>query len=101
LPYARWGLVEVQAKAMEPIEDAEARHAVDLFAARRDIEPCAALLELVQWTAEEVDYCRQQVRALDEDDLTWGRGSEKGGDDRGTTADTKLNIAYVMRHRCV
>jgi hypothetical protein len=66
-----------KAKAKERIQDAEARHAVEIFAARRDIEPGAALLELVQWTAGEVDYCRQQARALDEDDLTWGRGSRK------------------------
>jgi hypothetical protein len=29
-------------------------------------------MELVQWTAGEVDYWRQRVRQLEEGGLTWG-----------------------------
>lgn len=75
----------------------QARRDVVLFGARRDIHPAEALLELVQWTAGEVDYWRQRVRLLDESELTWGVTKVKeGGDDRGTTEEAKPNIAYVM-----
>jgi len=75
----------------------QARRDVVLFGARRDIHPADALLELVQWTAGEVDYWRQRVRLLEEHDLTWGVTKVKeGGDDRGTTEEAKPNIAYVM-----
>lgn len=75
----------------------KARQDVALFGARRDIHPAEALLELVQWTAGEVDYWRQRVRLLDESDLTWGVTKVKeGGEDRGTTEEAKPNIAYVM-----
>lgn len=75
----------------------QARRDVELFGAKRTIAPAEALLELVHWTAGEVDYWRQRVRELDEDDLTWGVTKEKqGGDDRGTTMEAKPNIAYAM-----
>ena len=75
----------------------QAKRDVILFGARRDIHPAEALVELVQWTAGEVDYWRQRVRLLDEADLTWGVTKVKdGGDDRGTTQEAKPNIAYVM-----
>jgi hypothetical protein len=75
----------------------QARRDVVLFGARRDIHPADALLELVQWTAGEVDYWRHRVRLLDEDALTWGVTRVKeGGDDRGTTEEAKPNVAYVM-----
>lgn len=75
----------------------QARRDVELFAARRDIRPAEALLELVQWTAGEVDYWRARVREVDEDDLTWGLTKVKtGGDDAGSTEEAKPNIAYVM-----
>lgn len=75
----------------------EARQAVALFAARRDIDPSEALLELVRWTAGEVDYWRERVRLLGDDELTWGVTRVKdGGDDRGTTEEAKPHIAYVM-----
>lgn len=75
----------------------QARRDVELFNAPKDIHPATALLELVQWTAGEVDYWRQRVRALEEADLTWGVTKIKeGGDDRGTTEEAKPNIAYAM-----
>lgn len=75
----------------------QARRDVALFAARRDIDPGDALLELVQWTAGEVDYWRQEVQLLEREELTWGVTKVKeGGDDRGTTEEAKPHIAYVM-----
>lgn len=75
----------------------QARRDVELFGAPKDIHPATALLELVQWTAGEVDYWRQRVRELDKDDLTWGLTKIKtGGDDAGSTEESKPNIAYAM-----
>lgn len=75
----------------------QARRDVVLFGARRDIHPADALLELVQWTAGEVEYWRHRVKQLDEHELTWGVTRVKeGGDDRGTTQEAKPNVAYSM-----
>jgi hypothetical protein len=77
--------------------EAQAVRDVELFAGRRDIHPAEALLELVQWTAGEVDYWRQEVTLLEREDLTWGVTKVKdGGDDRGTTSEAKPHIAYAM-----
>lgn len=82
----------------------QAERDVVLFAARRDVHPAEALLELVQWKAGEVDYWRGRVREIvatagdDGDvDLTWGVVREKtGGEDHGTTYEARPNVAYVM-----
>lgn len=75
----------------------QARRDVALFGGRRDIHPADALLELVQWTAGEVDYWRQRVRQLEEDDLTWGVVRVKeGGEDHGTTREARPHVAYAM-----
>lgn len=75
----------------------QARRDVALFAARKDIHPAQALLELVQWTAGEVDYWRMRVAELDETDLVWGVSRIKsGGEDGGTTREAKPHIAYAM-----
>lgn len=75
----------------------QARRDVELFGAKRTIAPAEALLELVHWTAGEVDYWRARVRELDEGDLTWGKTKEKqGGDDHGTTLEAKPAIEYAM-----
>lgn len=75
----------------------QAKRDVVLFGARRDVHPADALLELVQWTAGEVDYWRHRVKQLDEQALTWGLTKVKeGGQDTGTTEEAKPNIAYVM-----
>ncbi|MFC5268440.1 hypothetical protein ACFPJ1_40580 [Kribbella qitaiheensis] len=75
----------------------QARRDVVLFGGRRDIHPADALLELVHWTAGEVDYWRHRVQLLEEHELTWGVTRIKdGGQDTGTTEEAKPNIAYVM-----
>lgn len=90
-------------KAAQRVAQAEAERSVALFAARRDIAPADALLDLVHWTAGEVDYWRQRVRQLAQDDesaLTWGVVREKsGGGDHGTTQEARPNVAYVMLER--
>lgn len=102
---------QVVAKAEANLQQAEAQAAVELFAARRDIEPGQALLELVQWTAGEVDYWRQEVRQVERDALVWGVTREKTGgsvpdvagpDDEQfvaapeVTREAKPNVAYQM-----
>lgn len=87
----------IKAAGQRRLAEQQARAAVELFAARRDIHPAEALLELVHWTAGEVDYWRQRVRDVEEDDLTWGTTKVKeGGDDRGITQEAKPHIAYTM-----
>jgi len=86
-----------KAKAAADIATAKAAAKVALFGARRDVAPDVALLELVQWTAGEVDYWRQEVRLIERDDLTWGVTREKsGGEDFGTTTEAKPHIAYTL-----
>lgn len=91
---------------------AEARHAaalagldavraVELFGGRRDVHPAAALLELVQRKAAEVEYWRARVSLLPEADITYGVTKEEFGVDRGedkdiTTREYKPNILYSM-----
>lgn len=91
---------QVKAAAAERVAEEQARRDVELFSARRDIHPAEALLELVHWTAGEVDYWRARVRQVaadDEDALTWGVVREKsGGEDHGTTREARPNVAYAM-----
>lgn len=91
---------QVKAAAARRLAEQEAAKAVRLFAAPVDIDPARALVELVQWTAGEVAYWREQVRALADGNpeaLTWGITREKqGGEDHGTTLEAKPNVAYLM-----
>jgi len=79
------------------LAESEAAQAVALFGGRRDIHPAAALLELVQTKAREVEYWRYRVANLDEQDLTWGVTKVKdGGQDGGETQEAKPAIELVM-----
>ena len=88
-------------KAAERIAQAkveeEARKKAALFGARRDIEPSAALLELVQWTAGEVEFWRDRVRSVAEergaDALTWGETKAEFGTDKGQPLDVRVEEA--------
>lgn len=60
---------QVQAAARRRLEDAKAASVAARFVTRRDIHPAEALLELVQWTAGEVDYWRARVGGLSDEDL--------------------------------
>src|SRR5690625_725635 len=89
-----------KAAAARRREQAAAERAVALFGAPKDVEPSQALLDLVHWTAGEVEYWREQVRQLAEQEpgaLTWGKTREKtGGQDVGDTYEAKPHVAYVM-----
>jgi len=85
------------AAAERRLVEEQARRDVVLFAARRDVHPAEALIELVQWKAGEVDYWRGRCRQLEEADLTWGVTRRKeGGEDHGTTFEARPNVAYAM-----
>lgn len=90
----------VRAAGQRRTQQAAAERAVALFGAPKDVDPAQALLDLVHWTAGEVEYWRDRVRQLaaeDEDALTWGITREKsGGDDHGTTTEAKPAVQYVM-----
>ncbi|WP_152185116.1 hypothetical protein [Segeticoccus rhizosphaerae] len=91
-----------KAAAKRRLEQQAAAQAVTLFAARRDIHPADALLELVHWTAGEVDYWRQQVRDLDPEDIAGNlitkveSGQEKGQPTNLQTTEAAEHIAYRM-----
>ena len=87
----------VKAAAARRVAEAKAAAQVTRLGARTDISPADALLDLVHWTAGEVAYWRTQVEALDREALTWGVTRIKdGGQDYGTTAEARPNVAYVM-----
>lgn len=95
---------QVKAAAARRRAEEQAAKAVALFGAPKDVEPSQALLDLVHWTAGEVEYWREQVRALAAEDpaaLTWGltdheRGVGPQGPIDKTTHQARPNIAYVM-----
>lgn len=93
---------QVQAAARRRLQEAEAQRQAQLFATRRDIHPAEALIELVQWTAGEVEHWRQKVREIEEPQLTWGTTKEttKISDTTGHEEKTETNatphIAYRM-----
>ena len=93
----------VKAKIARDRLEAEARQAVELWGGKRDIHPAAALLELVQRKAMEVEYWRHRVHEVQQEDeaaLTWGRTKEKlGGEDHGTTREAKPHIALTLLHK--
>ena len=91
------GAPAVKAAAARRVAEAKAAAQVTRLGARTDISPADALLDLVHWTAGEVAYWRTQVEALDREALTWGVTRIKdGGQDYGTTAEARPNVAYVM-----
>lgn len=97
---------QAQNAALERKAEAVAgRELARLGVARRDIHPAEALIELVQFTAGEVDFWRRKVTEIeDETDLVWGRTSEvekSTGELPGTdtTREAKPHIAYVMLER--
>lgn len=91
---------QVKAAAARRRQQEAAQRAATLFGAPKDVDPAQALLDLVHWTAGEVEYWRTRVRTLaeqDEDALTWGVTRDKsGGQDYGTTSEAKPNVAYAM-----
>lgn len=81
-------------------EDA-ARADAARFAARTDIHPAEALLELVHYQAGIVTYWRGRVEDVTEDDLVWGQTKHESGFgpegpiDKGTT-EAVPHVAYRL-----
>lgn len=83
--------------AAQRLQEDQARADAARFAARTDIHPADALLELVQYQAGIVDYWRGRVEDVNDADLEWGVTREKtGGDDAGTTSEAAPHIAYRL-----
>lgn len=93
----------VKAKVERDRAEREARLAVELWGGRTDIDPATALLELVQLKAAEVQFWRDRVHAIQQDDeksLTWSTTKEKtGGEDRGITREAKAHVALQLLHK--
>lgn len=99
---------QAKAAAARRLAEEKAAKAMRLFAEPVDIDPARALVELVQWTAGEVAYWREQVRALaesvatsdggeDAPSLVWGKTREKiGGEDYGSTYEAAPRVEYRM-----
>lgn len=86
----------LQARNRRDQENA-AREDAARFAARTDIHPADALLELVHYQAGIVDYWRGRIEDVEDEDLEWGVTREKtGGDDAGTTSEAAPHIAYRL-----
>lgn len=90
--------------AADRVTTEKAAAAAKLFALPKDISPAEALIDLVKWTAGEVDYWRaevQRIAAQEPAKLTAGvTRVEKGTRDRADvdmrTIETVPHIAYRM-----
>lgn len=92
---------QVLAKAKQRVTEAEARADVARFAARTDIHPAEALLELVQYQAGVVAYWRARVEQVEDEGLEWGKTQKrKGVGPEGpvnvTTTEAKPHVAYTL-----
>lgn len=88
------GTKAARAAGKRRTEEAAAVVEAARFATRRDIHPADALLELVQWTAGEVDYWRTKVDALDDDELAGSLVTKtEVGIDKGQPTDIETKEA--------
>lgn len=95
---------QVQAKAEVRIAEQRAAAEVARLGARKDVHPADALLDLVHWTAGEVDYWRQRVTDLEDEQLTWGLTQHREGEGPEgpvdiETREAKPHVAYTMLER--
>ncbi|MFK5689584.1 HGGxSTG domain-containing protein [Ornithinimicrobium sp. LYQ92] len=91
----------VKAAADRRVQEATARADATRFAARTDIHPAEALVELVQYQAGIVTYWRQRIQDVPDADLEWGRTSrEHGHGPEGpidkTTEQATAHVAYRL-----
>lgn len=98
------GTKQAKAAAAARLTEQAATEQVARLGARKDIHPIEALLDLVHWTAGEVDYWRAQVVALEDGQLVWGTTSHREGTGPEgpvdvTTDEAKPHVAYVMLER--
>ena len=95
---------QVKAAAARALALEEAQRQAALFGAPRDVDPSQALLDLVHWSAGEVEFWRGKVRELaatDQRALTWGETKVEQGTDKGqpkdvTTSEGKPHVYYMM-----
>lgn len=82
------GTKAARAAGKRRVTEAAATAEAARFATRRDIHPADALLELVQWTAGEVDYWRGKVDALADEELAGALITKtEVGEDKGQPTD--------------
>lgn len=95
---------QARAAAERRVQEEKAAAAARLFAVPKDIDPADALIDLVKWTAGEVDYWRREVERIAADEpakLTAGitrieRGTRDRADVDMRTIETVPHIAYRM-----
>lgn len=63
----------------EHLMEKRAEREIARLGKQREIHPAEALLESVYLAAGEVDFWREKLDTIDEDDLTWGRTSQRVG----------------------
>lgn len=90
----------IKARDARDREDA-ARADAARFAARTDIHPAEALLELVHYQAGIVTYWRSRVEDVTEDDLVWGTTQHREGEGPEgpidvTTKEAAPHVAYKL-----
>lgn len=62
-----------------------------------EIAPAEAMLQAVSWKYSEVVFLRGKVAELSEKQMVWGKTRSKtGGDDYGTTRESKPNVWWSM-----
>lgn len=92
--YHGGGTAAARAAGQRRVTEAAATAEAARFATRRDIHPADALLELVQWTAGEVDYWRTKVDQLDDDELAGSLVTKtEQGIDKGQPTDIETKEA--------
>jgi len=85
------------AAADERLRLAEAQRALEAFGVPVVVDPHTALLQELHRTAGAVAWLGAQVQGLETEELVWGVTREKtGGDDHGTTRESKPNAWYVL-----
>lgn len=67
---------QAKAAAERRLQTAQAETAVATFGLPREVDPRDALLEEVYRSAGAVDWLQRQVRALEAEDVVWGKSEE-------------------------
>lgn len=100
LTVCRWhggAAPQVKRKAEERRQQQEAERIMRMLGEPIDTTPAEALLDTVKRTAGYVAFLRDRVAEVDAEDLVWGKTREKdGGDDRGTTYESKPNAWLAL-----
>lgn len=91
------GAPQVRAAAERRVAEREALRSLEAFGVPVEVDPHSALLQELHRTAGAVAWLGAQVQSLETEDIVWGVTREKiGGDDHGTTRESKPNAWYVL-----